>query len=838
MTSIVLIHNYMKRKLLLIYVLFIACIAGAVPRSQEDAMAVARNFFAKESAPHIITRSSSDIHLVATSSEWSSEPIVRSAPSQPAFYIYNKGEEAFVIVSGDDRMPEILGYSDNGAFVTENLPDNIKNWLGNYIEAYRTLDANNVRKTIVRRETENGFAASVAPLLQDIQYNQDTPYNDQCPLYQGERCLTGCVATAAAQILRYWKYPAAGTGSINYTTDFFGLQVSFDFDAHPFDWNNILPAYSGEETKKEIEAVSTLMLACGAVCRMNYTPNFSSAYDNDLCQGLINYLGYDTNMYYTYKSYYTPEEWMAMIKTELNEKRPIYYSGSSTDGGHAFVIDGYDTHDMVHVNWGWGGYCNGYFELLRLDAEGTGLGGYDDSRYQFLQGMIIGIQPQKEDFEYISRFYTYGYTFSKKEITTESMFTVTINGIYNMVSRFEGALGLVMEKDGIQTPLAQRSLTYNNNYGSSNLQMSAKFPSTLEDGTYDLYIASKANNEQKWNKAYGDLMDNTAYKMVKEGNKCTLHSMGFDFNALEGSLTQEHTLYTGHEAGLILKAKNTSDSQTFFGNLGVYIMDEDGWFYIDTMDGSMESLQPGEEITIKLNNIVNVDAGTYYIYPVATTHSYNTFGDGQLMIVKQASPGNPTLNIDNCRLESDIVENGNALNILATLSLKGKGDVNTTWLYHSYTRKGEDEPAGSAWDTPFIEMGNTLDYHYTMPVNTVPGEYVYRLYARHPTSYITKVVFEAPFTVKNGTGIQDAVKDKHTPYLYAMTENDELQIRNAIGIENIAIYGMSGQLIRQFRPEVTGDGDITIPVNRLDKGSYIMLLLGKNACRHTIKFIR
>ena len=194
-------------------------------RTQSEALSIATDFFNESTL--LITRSSATPQLVATSSDIIYPNSTRvSITQQPAFYIFNYGDDAFVLVSGDDRMKPILGYSDKGTFTVENLPANIRSFLSSYVYEMAALDdkASTIQKTS-KITTRTTFPTTVSPLLGDIMYNQSAPYNDLCP----SSSVTGCVATAMSQVMRYHKYPTTGSGSNSYTTSTEGYSCSFDY---------------------------------------------------------------------------------------------------------------------------------------------------------------------------------------------------------------------------------------------------------------------------------------------------------------------------------------------------------------------------------------------------------------------------------------------------------------------------------------------------------------------------------------------------------------------------------------------------------------------------------
>lgn len=458
----------MKKLLLLSLVLLCSLSAWTAQRSPEEALSIARTFFMQSSGA--VTRNIGEVQLVAVSNDLLKSASTRSVEGT-AFYIYNYAQSAYVIVSGDDRMKPVLGYSDNGSFITESLPINILGWLELYNAAYAQLG--NAEKAVTESKllTKTSFPASVSPLLGSICWDQDAPYNNACPLYQQERCVTGCVATAMAMILKYHEYPVKGKGTHSYTASN-GIKCSFDYGNATFDWDNMLPQYSGDCTAEQADAVAQLMLACGVAVDMEYSPSASGAYSYQVGQALIDYFGYDGNLGLVYRQYFTSSEWMNLIKSEINEKRPVYYFGSSDDGGHAFVFDGYNEEDMVHVNWGWSGMNNGYFEVASLNPDSPGIGGGSNLGGGFTrgQGMYLGIQPPTTTSNFTSHFFMTELAANKEEVTKGDVFKLTITEIFNMsVACKNSKLAVIAEKDGQQLILGQTALaTLINTYEGYN----------------------------------------------------------------------------------------------------------------------------------------------------------------------------------------------------------------------------------------------------------------------------------------------------------------------------------------------------------------------------------
>lgn len=392
---------FMGRRILLVWVaILLGLPLFAQQISEEDARAVAARFWQDANGVGVRSGVATQPQLAYTS---------RRA-DKACFYVFNRGTDGgFVIVGGDGAAEEILGYSDNGTFDFDRIPDNLRWWLGMYeqqicaaMEAGATAEA----RASQRGSTVRAAKTSIAPLIQTA-WNQDAPYNNMCPTVDGRPCYTGCVATAMAQIMKYHEYPTQGTGSHTYTYENEkGEQVTpeaVDFGSTTYDWANMIDDYakSGGGTAAQQEAVATLMYHCGISLDMAYGTGASGAYDMNVPNALTTYFGYDKALSLLYRDYYTNEDWEQLVYDELAAQRPVYYSGTTDkEEGHAFVCDGYSsTNNAFHFNWGWGGYCDGYYLVsgaAALTPSGSGIGGGEEGKgYIYNQTVITGIQPDK-----------------------------------------------------------------------------------------------------------------------------------------------------------------------------------------------------------------------------------------------------------------------------------------------------------------------------------------------------------------------------------------------------------------------------------------------------------
>lgn len=314
-------------------------------------------------------------------------------------YVFNRAAgDGFLVVSADDVVQPLLGYADVGEFETSDMPDNLRAWLEEYtaqIAWASTMTATPSRAAGERRPSR----ASIKPMCVTM-WNQNSPYNDLCPLYQGDRCVTGCVATAMAQILKYHNYPVHGTGSHSYTTDSLKLSAGFDFANTVFEWSKMLPSYTDDAKADEKTAVATLMYAAGVSVDMDYRPDESGASSFSVGNALINYFNYDKGVSYRDRNWYGMYEWEHLVYESLSTCGPVLLGGDSGSGGHEFVCDGYDKDGYFHINWGWGGMSNGYFLLTALDPGQQGIGG-SAGGYNFSQDAIIGIRKPVAGSKYV-----------------------------------------------------------------------------------------------------------------------------------------------------------------------------------------------------------------------------------------------------------------------------------------------------------------------------------------------------------------------------------------------------------------------------------------------------
>lgn len=290
------------------------------------------------------------------------------------FYIFNCADRAFILMGADDRCVPVLGYSANGSFDETNAPENMRSWIEEYrqsIEAGIRADIPENPETLKRWKQLLTGGPVTAPksddYLLETTWEQGNGYNNYCPTMNGQHVVVGCVATAMAQIIRYWRYPSRGFGRTSYGHSVYGI-LAVDFDTTDYDYS-LMPVKIRRSTPmSQRDMISRLCYHCGVTVKMEYQhaghTSGSGAQSSRVPTGLKHF-GY-TDTRFLDRTMYNDSVWGNLMRTEIDARRPVYYSGSSNDGGHAFVLDGYNTDSLYHFNWGWGGSSDGFYTLTTM----------------------------------------------------------------------------------------------------------------------------------------------------------------------------------------------------------------------------------------------------------------------------------------------------------------------------------------------------------------------------------------------------------------------------------------------------------------------------------------
>lgn len=514
-----------------------------------------------------------------------------SSETATSYYIFDNGaDKGFTIVSGDDELPEIVGYSAHGN--SENLMKT--EGCAAFLKAYQKFVAaftqgdDKARKILAEQRALKADGRyqqpKIEPLLGVIAWNQETPYNKMCPKYEGSKLsATGCVATAMAQVMMYYKYPKELKADIPaYTTATNKLKVNAISKGEKYDWDNMLSTYTeGEYNTTQADAVAKLMFHCGAAVQMDYGYS-SGAWV--LPEDMSTYFGYDADLLQeVYRSFYTLAEWKEILDRELEAKRPILYGGASSDeSGHQFVCDGSDGEGLYHINWGWSGDSDGYFDITLLDPDVRGTGaGTSANGYNRDCSVIIGIVPDNgskdEPLVKEHSLYADAYEDHRKCTITNGerknaseQFSLTVTPVFSNPThnKFEGLVALgIRNEDGSYTPITQRKKVameamdpdgeYKIYYPNFNLNYAFPVGATV---LYEIYSTDNGNN---W--------DVCAYveNVVPFELEATSTSLTLNGNKLSADLKSNEAIQFDMDNSFDITIRNDSKRE-YLGLINVY----------------------------------------------------------------------------------------------------------------------------------------------------------------------------------------------------------------------------------------------------------------------------
>ena len=481
----------MKRLLIIGIALWAAVHLSAGIRTAADALRIAEDFM-ETSSPRI-PRAPGQSPITNHQSQ-----IV----AESDLYLAVNTAPGYVIVGADERLPEVLGYSDQGAFDPENMAPALRFWLQCYEEELDQIS--NQKSKISNLKSQ---IAAVEPLCSS-RWNQGDPYNTYAPYYndQSGRCVTGCVATAMAQIMYFHKHPAQGTGSHSYLwvcTDPVGKSatLSANFGQTTYRWDRMLDTYKSGYTNEQMEAVATLMYHCGVSINMGYGRS-SGAYTDKVPVALKDYFSYDANYQRIQKVMYPADSLNAIVHAELAANRPVLVSGHNDEGGHAFVCDGNDNKGYFHINWGWGGSNDGYFLLTALNPRGAqGIGGTTQG-YNKGTTFFIGLQPAKAGTpKAIPQMAGEKMSVDKTSFSRSSSFSASVERLENFgMTDFSGSYGVALydEDETRLVAILKQVDNYSLKAGYHRTTLATldglKIPTSVSAGTYHVCFVYKDAN--------------------------------------------------------------------------------------------------------------------------------------------------------------------------------------------------------------------------------------------------------------------------------------------------------------------------------------------------------
>lgn len=700
------------------------------------------------------------IHGLQSSGDAALRPVyTQSAGSLPAAYVFDT-RSGYMVVSADDVAAPLLGYADEGSFDAANIPDNLRYWLESYASEIAWARDNGVEPA--RSRASRADRAPIAPLVK-TQWNQGSPYNNYCPIYNGSRSVTGCVATAMTQVMKYYNYPAKGTGSHSYTTKTLKISQSMDFSSTSFRWTSMADSYGSFSSTSQKNAVATLMHACGVSVDMDYTPNESGAPSMNVASALANYFGYDKGVRYLMRDYYGMAEWEELVYNQLVEFGPVQYSGSNTSAGHSFVCDGYSADGYFHFNWGWGGMSDGYFLLTALDPTSQGIGG-STAGYNSGQDIIANVATSGEGKMYEQMLIDGDFKIDTPQVQKGGYVVIVANAYNYSIAPISGFYGLKFTASDGSVTYAEAPQGYSNvavlsGYGGWYVRM----PS-LAAGTYTVTPAWKSTTGE-WFDIRAKVSAVKSYTATVSGNTAVFtadsapqiyvndidvatplyFNTPFKINATIENPTQDE-YYGGIEAALLNSGNNV-----------VALADI---YPVDVLGGESQQMEYVAKFSRYNSQLGVPSAGTYTL--VFLTES-NQVVSAPVTVQLLETPASTSVSVSSFSVEGDA-------NAVAADNLQFNLTVNCTAGYFANTLSVYIFPisGGSAiayFDTPtlFIEEGKsaTTMASGNFSQGVVGSKYMAAVFSGQ--QQLSEIVY---FTVGSYSGIADVDADDTAPVEY------------------------------------------------------------------------
>ena len=841
------------KQLLLFCLVFIllTCLSIGKEVDPETAKLVAQNLYQQ------VDKKSGDIYLELI---YTCESIVitdfnsSTTNEFPILYVFNAGNnKGFVIVSGDDNVLPVLGYSLNGNFDKSNMPSNFKKWLEGYKNQISHIIVNKLSSTDeIKSQWEklkNGQSLStditpVNPLL-STTWDQSPHYNALCPYdySYNELTVTGCVATAMAQIMKYWNYPANGTGFHSYNHPVYGT-LSANFASATYEWGSM-----PNNVTSSNNAVATLMYHCGVSVEMNYgiAANGGSSTNSlqPVANALGNYFQYSNTVQFVERASFSNSDWINMLKSELDAGRPIEYGGIGSGGGHAFVCDGYDANNYFHMNWGWSGYYDGYFLIDELNPGGTGTGG-GSGGYNSYQQAVIGIKAPTGNTTYEMSlyenvvaspnpiYYTQGFTVHTDIVNWG---TNTFNGDF-CAAIFDAGSNFIDYVEILTGYSLGGGMHYTNGLDFTNSGLV-----TLLPGSYYIGIFYRQTG--------GDWI------IVDDGSYSNMITLNVEYsNDIE--LYQEMNISCGNEITQNQAFTVTLDvanygTTTFSGEFALNVYNLEGYFEETVQILTGAYLEPNyfyDDIEFTTNGL-GIAPGTYLL---ALLHKEDG-GDWELSGSTYYS--NPVfVTIKEQSLSPDNYEDNNVQNNAYNLTVNFNGNNATVETTGSNLHVGSDDDfykielisefdytiSARAHDSYNSGNGQTYTcdvawsynngivwsdlYDDIMPqvITVNDGGTVYFRVAPYFVGQAGTYLLDINIT-RTETGINDVAFSRNlSVYPNPATELLNIEVKNNARIKEVKIFDMAGKQLLKVQVPVQNNSHITIPVNELPYGVYMMLI--------------
>ena len=684
-------NNRMKKITLSLLSLCLTLIATAEPIGKQAALYTAQNF--------MITKGKS---LSANPSP--RRGVKSSQEGEDYYYVFNAGNDGgYVIVSGDDRTEPILGYVEQGSFDPDNIPENMRSWLQLYADQIKFIVDNDIDPSsplLRKRNRIQGTRHSVGEIL-TTRWNQGHPYNITCPHYYTNKDndehaypATGCTATAMAQVMNFYKFPEKTKAIIPAHSNTYTLQNGTQKTVTvkavprntPIDWDNMRDTYSWIDeahATAQDTAVANLMLYCGQSVHMGWGPSSGA---NFSAEAYVNYFGFDNSCYVGERRDYCIDDWFDMLYNEIAQGYPVLFSGFSSGGGHAFVLDGFDGENLFHLNWGWGGGSNGWFLVGILnpgDTSGIGASSSSDG-YSMSQRALFNLRLPDND-----KADTYLFI---KDVAVSNI--TAIKATYENRTGATGSfnIGIVkQEEDGSLSLVGnQQSLSSLENGKSQTKTIPIK--NRLTEGTYRLSPASKPMRSTVWRPKY-NMRNHYIEAVVDAEGNLTLTPVditnGNDISI--DTIVFPGTRVVGKEQEVKVTYRNNGDE--YFKEVRMYASMTNDKIYTESR--SIVAVRKGESVEVSYFFTPD-ETGTYNLWFCTGSDGSGEVGTGTMEVIEEKDAPKANLSVSSYTITNAVS------NVIYGKQLVGKATIknNAKTDFHGPIRLqiwNQPNSSGSAW---------------------------------------------------------------------------------------------------------------------------------------------
>lgn len=753
-------------------------------------------------------------------------------------HVVNRGDDGgYVVVAGDDAAPNVvLGYSTGGTFDYETAPENLRWWLDEYGRQMEYMIENGI--TAAEQATAPTFDRNVEPMI-TTKWNQDAPYNNMCPELNGRRTYTGCVATAMAQVMNYHQWPVRGTGSNKYTDkEGCGQELSANFGETTYRWDLMLDTYDANSSQESQDAVATLMKHCGVAVYMSYYQQASGALSGNAAQALVQYFGYPADVQILSRDYRTYDEWITLIKNEIDAGRPVLFGAQSTAGGHEFVIDGYNTDGYFHVNWGWGGNSDDYFLIATLNPYDQGIGGGSDSGFKFMQDIIVNVRPNptgnEREFYEICADGSLSINVSSSSLGRTAR--VSLPALYNFSRQFITAYAGIGIEDN-EGKLIETAYNTDNvlmtSYGyiaSFGTTVSFTIPEDLEAGEYRIYpYYRKYNDETTYGRIHVAYTQSQYITMTVDSNgTATFGSAAPQWKDLDAAniVVNDNPTFADGETTTITVDLTNNGTETFSGPLSFALLyqNQDRFAYSPATYNDyygipllydVYTIAAGETENVEMSLPISDFTPSAKYYRIAIIdENENIIGTPQEIRVS-----NPEISLNGNYPEilpsSDNVDCNN-MQARATLynmsaDEEYSGNVSARILVNGRytildTKEVTIEPSGST----------TVDFSGRFEAGETGKQYSLWIFDANGKSLMPYT----NFTVGIAAGVNDVTAASKAA-IYPNPVGDLLNVTDSRGISRVQVFGLTGSQVLDVTA-VGGDTATAIDMTGLPAGTYIV----------------